>query len=158
MVSERYLSMIDVLDSWQVGPPWSGGQDLGADERLPAIVEHEWRRVERAVARAGGASDTERSESLHEARKAAKRARYAAEVVEPVLGEGAHTADEAKTIQTLLGAHHDTVVAIDRVLGFADEARDDGGDTFTFGVLTGRLEAELAEQEAAFWETWKEMR
>src|SRR5213078_902917 len=96
---------------------------------------------------------------LHKVRKAAKRARYAAETLRPVLGtEARDIARDAKSIQRPLGVYHDTVVAAEQIRALADQARDDGRDTFTFGVLATRLEAELAEQDQAFRRAWKKAR
>lgn len=159
MATERYFSLVDTLDSWQVGPPWSAGRDRRASKGFPKVLHHEWKRVERAVAKADKADATERPERLHQVRNAAKRARYAAEVLRPVLGtEARDVAKAAKKVQNSLGAHHDTLVAVDQVLVLADAARDDGRDTFTFGVLTTRLEAALAEHDGTFRRTWKKMR
>ena len=59
-------------------------------------------------------------ELLHRARRAAKRARYAAEAV----GDGS-LADHHKRIQDVLGDHHDCVVALDRLRGVrGSEAAD----------------------------------
>jgi CHAD domain-containing protein len=70
---------------------------------------HKRRRVGRAVraaARRLGAA-AEEPELLHRARKAVKRARYAAEAV----GDHA-TADRWEAVQDALGEHHDCVVAL----------------------------------------------
>ena len=50
-------------------------------------------------------------ERLHRARKAAKRLRYAAELVEPADDRMKRVARDAKELQTLLGEHQDGVVA-----------------------------------------------
>jgi CHAD domain-containing protein len=159
MATERYFSLVDTLDAWQAGPPWSARRDRRASKGLPKVLHQEWKRVERAVAKADAADDTERPELLHQVRIAAKRARYAAEVLRPVLGtEASDIAKAATKIQKSLGAHHDTLVAVDQVFLLADAARDDGRDTFTFGVLATRLEAALAEHEGTFRRTWKRVR
>jgi CHAD domain-containing protein len=120
------------------------------------VLHGEWARVEKAVEKADAAGDAERSERLHKVRKRAKKARYAAEVLQPVLGaEARDSARAAKKVQRSLGAHHDTVVAAERVLDLADAAHAEGRDTFTFGVLVTRLDAELAEHDRAFRRTWK---
>lgn len=59
------------------------------------------RRATRRLVAAGGDPD-----ALHRARKAAKRARYAAEA----LGDD-QVADRHKEVQRILGSHHDLVVA-----------------------------------------------
>lgn len=61
------------------------------------------RRLERE------AGDT--SAELHQVRIQAKRCRYAAEAVAPIVGPAAHFAAAVADLQTVLGDHQDTVVA-----------------------------------------------
>jgi CHAD domain-containing protein len=159
MASERYFTALDTLDSWRAGLPWGDRRDRRASTSLAKVVRGEWGRVEKAVKRADRATKADRPKLLHQVRKRAKRARYAAEALEPVLGgEARRTAKAAKRVQRSLGAHQDTLVAIEHVLRLADAARADGRDTFTFGVLLARLEAELSEHDRAFRRTWKRVR
>jgi CHAD domain-containing protein len=159
MASDRYFSLVDSLDSWLVDPPWSDRKDRRASKALPKLLGHEWARVEKAVQKADAAGEIERPELLHQVRKRAKKARYVAEALQPVLGPDARdSAKAAKKVQRSLGAHHDTLLAIEYVLDLAATAHDDGRDTFTFGVLLARLESELAEHDRAFRRTWKKLR
>ena len=52
-------------------------------------------------------------------------------------------AGRAKTIQTLLGDHQDSVVSREHLIAQADAAAAAGEDTFTYGLLYAR-EADLA--------------
>jgi CHAD domain-containing protein len=158
MDSDRYFALVDTLGSWEASPPWNDRPDRRAGKKLPKVLHREWARVEKAVKKAEAADDTERSTRLHSVRKKAKKARYAAETLEPVLGAEARDAGKtAKKIQGSLGAHHDAVVAAERVLELAQTAFDEGRDTFTFGVLSTRLQAELADHERAFRRAWKKV-
>ena len=86
--------------------------------------------------------------AIHEARKAAKRVRYAAEAAVPALGGKARRqAAQAKELQQLLGDHHDGVVARTVLLDLAGQARAAGEDTFTYGVLHQRQACQAAEIE-----------
>jgi hypothetical protein len=49
-------------------------------------------------------------------------------------------------------------MAMQHVLRLAAAARDEGRDTFTWGVIAARLEAELSEHEREFRRSWKKMR
>jgi CHAD domain-containing protein len=159
MASERYFALVDVLDSWRDAPPWAGRRDRPAHKRLARSLEAAWADLERAVARASEASDAERPVLLHEVRKAAKRTRFAADTLEPVLGADARAmAHAAKGIQRVLGEHHDTVVAAHQLLELADAAHAAGRDTVTFGVLTARMAAETAEHERSFERVWDKAR
>jgi CHAD domain-containing protein len=86
---------------------------------------------------------------LHRARKAAKRARYAAELVEP-LNKGKRVRNTIKhheEIQTVLGELQDTVVARNTLLRLATKAGTTPGENgFTYGLLYAN---ELRRGEAA---------
>ena len=100
-----------------------------------------------------------RSARLHEVRKAAKRARYAAEPLVGVYGKDAKRFVKAmKRIQSLLGEQHDTVAARIRLRSMADHAAEEGEDTFTLGVLHAHEEREGDELEAAFGPVWARAR
>ena len=71
------------------------------------LLAGEWRRLRRRVATAGKARRRERVEALHRVRKAAKRARYAAEALD---GRESTVALLAEQVQDALGEHRDTVL------------------------------------------------
>ena len=81
---------------------------------------------------------------LHRARKAAKRARYAAELRAPVEKRAKETVKQYKRIQTVLGDHQDGVVASATLRRLALTAGTTAGENgFTYGLLYAR------EQQAA---------
>ncbi|MGV9778883.1 CHAD domain-containing protein, partial [Streptosporangium sp. NPDC003464] len=119
---------------------------------LDAVAAKGWRRVTRAYDRARAVeAPAEHEQAMHDVRKAAKRARYTAEA----LGMQ-KLAKQAESVQEVLGAHLDGVVAQGRLAAEAETARLAGEDTFTYGVLTGleRAEAERAFEE--FPRIWAE--
>jgi CHAD domain-containing protein len=159
MTSERYFALVDTLDSWRQAPPWRDDRDRPTTKRLPGALDRALGRLDRAAKVAAKSTGTDRSRDLHDVRKAAKQARYAAEALSPVLGSKARElARTARTIQTILGDHHDAIVAGDYVLRLADEARAEGRDAFTLGVLHSRLEAEAEAHERAFERAWAKPR
>ncbi|HET7074789.1 MAG TPA: CHAD domain-containing protein [Mycobacterium sp.] len=89
---------------------------------------------------------TEDDALLHRARKAAKRARYAAELCRP-LGKGAvRKIKYYKKIQSLLGDHQDTVVATEALWRMTLAAGTTLGENgFSYGILYSR-EQQLARQ------------
>ncbi|CAM5669143.1 CHAD domain-containing protein OS=Streptomyces microflavus OX=1919 GN=Smic_24080 PE=4 SV=1 [Streptomyces microflavus] len=92
---------------------------------------------------------------MHEARKAAKRARYAGEAAQPTLGKPAKRfAKRVKAVQTVLGDHQDSVVARDALRTLAIEAHAAGETTFTWGLLYGHEEATAAARERELPEVW----
>jgi CHAD domain-containing protein len=130
MRSERYFRLLDALDAVVAAPPAGGDA-----ESAPVTVEGAYRKVKKA-AKAAEAEGTD--EALHRIRKRAKQLRYTA----AAHGDTA-VADRAKTIQTVLGDHQDSVVSRAHLLSQADAAHAAGEDTFTYGVLY-QMEAEVA--------------
>jgi CHAD domain-containing protein len=95
--------------------------------------------------------------AYHEARKAAKRARYAGEAVSPALGRGARRfTRQMKKIQSVLGDHQDAVVArgVDRELGIG--AHLAGENAFSYGLLYEREDQRATRLRAEARRTWKQ--
>jgi len=132
----RYLALLDALVVLVDTPPWRGRA-----RKPPAAVHPGVRRAVRRVRRAlrsarrapvGPALDT----SLHDARKAAKAARYAAESVAALAGKPASRLAERLTkVQDSLGAHQDSLVARSRLADLAALAVADGRPTGTLDAL-----------------------
>src|SRR6266545_1168319 len=80
--SPRYFALLDRLEALLQDPPFTPLARKPAGAALPRQVHRSWRRLDRAVAAAREAAPDRRAEALHDARKAAKRARYAGESVE----------------------------------------------------------------------------
>lgn len=137
MTGQRYLELLEALARWVSYPA------LTAEANKPmTLLDKLARRAARQVAdrlaqpKASGDVD-----ELHRARKAAKRARYAAELVEPVsTGKAAKkVAGRYQHLQDLLGEHQDSLVSADllRRLG-AIAGTTPGENGFTFGLLYER--------------------
>jgi CHAD domain-containing protein len=91
------------------------------------------RRMRRAWRAAPGPA---RNEALHQARKSARRARYASEAMVPAIGGKARRfVRQMKRIQSVLGEHQDSVIArgVTRDLGIA--AYLAGENAFSYGLL-----------------------
>jgi CHAD domain-containing protein len=98
----------------------------------------------------------ERYIALHEARKAARQARYAAEAVSPALGKDARRfGRRMKRLQDALGEQHDRVVAGDAIVALADKAFEAGEPTFTYGLMRGSVDCEGKSYDALVLDTWK---
>jgi CHAD domain-containing protein len=94
--------------------------------------------------------------AYHEARKAAKRARYAGEAISPALGKRARRfTKQMKKVQSVLGDHQDAVVArgVDREIGIG--AHLAGENAFTYGLLYDREDQLAARLRAKAQRTWK---
>ncbi|MDY6995249.1 MAG: CHAD domain-containing protein [Actinomycetota bacterium] len=141
MDSQRYLALMTVLRDWRTDPPFE------PDAATTAVRKRARKAQRKAQRRLDEALETGDDDQLHRARKAAKRARYAAELTEPLEPKAAErTRKHFKKIQSVLGDHQDTVVAMSwlRRLGVAAGTAD-GENGFTFGLLYGREQALAAE-------------
>ena len=105
---------------------------------MPRLLQRDAKRLRRAVHAVGlaeGGAD-ERNVALHEARKKAKRLRYAAESAVPLLGKRAkRVAVSVKKVQQALGAHQDTVMSRRVLRDYGVRAHLSGENGFTFGRL-----------------------
>ena len=145
---QRYLRLLDALDALLADPPLTPLAERKAGKVLAKPVRRAARRLQRALAAVPAAED--RDAAIHEARKATKRARYAAEAAVPALGSTAsRQAVQAKELQQLLGDHHDSVVARTVLLDLAAKARAAGEDTFTYGLMHQRQACQAATIEQA---------
>jgi CHAD domain-containing protein len=146
----RHLALLEGLATLVAGPPWSDRSRSRASRELPAQVRRAVRALDRAVRAAEEAPDgQERDTLLHEVRKAAKQARYAAESTVPVVGKPAKAFAKAATrVQEVLGEHQDGVLAGERLRVLGVAAERNGESAFTFGVLHA-LERQRAESARA---------
>jgi CHAD domain-containing protein len=137
--SRRYLALLDELDGLLADPPLTPAAALPAATLREPVARADKRlrkRLRRARGRPAG-HDTDAA--LHEARKAAKRARYTADVLVPIAGKPARRFSRRMTkIQTALGDHQDSVIARAELRRLEMRAFRAGQNTFTYGVLYER--------------------
>lgn len=138
MRSQRYFRLLDAMEALADAEP------MPAAPRTEPVsvttVEAGYKRVRKRARAAGKAEPEHRDEALHRIRKSAKRLRYTASAT------GAKSVSRAaKTIQTLLGDHQDSVVSRSHLRHQANTAHAAGEDTFTYGLLYQR-EVELARR------------
>ncbi|MET9266609.1 CYTH and CHAD domain-containing protein [Amycolatopsis sp. NPDC004079] len=117
------------------------------------------RKLYRATAATEGLSGAELEKALHNVRKKAKRARYAADAVRPVFGKKLRTwRKNVKAVQGTLGKHQDTVVDREALRHFAIDGFSENQNTFAFGLLYGRDEAAARGLRDRFAEEWRTVR
>ncbi|BDY32844.1 hypothetical protein hbim_06815 [Mycolicibacterium mageritense] len=144
MDSPRYLAIMAVLRTWRTVPP------VDPETSTAKLVKRAWkaqRKADRRLTAALG-EDAGDDAMLHRARKAAKRARYAAELCQDVGGskQTKRTVKHYKRFQSILGDHQDTVVARTVLRRMALAGGTTAGENgFTFGLLFGR-EQRLADE------------
>lgn len=155
--SPRYVALLEALDRLSTHPPLRPKAARKPAEVLPGALgkEHDRlaRRVEHALSTPAG---PERDAALHQARKAAKRVRYAAEAARPALGGTAkRLGKRVKDVQQALGDHHDSVVARETLRRQAVAAHRAGEPGFTWGLLYGREQAGAADRERELPKLWR---
>jgi CHAD domain-containing protein len=147
MDSQRYLDLLALLQRWRTDLPVDG------TVTVRALRKHTSRAAAKADRRLEQALAAQDDALLHRARKAAKRARYAAELVSTTSGgsKSRRNIKRYKKIQSVLGDHQDSMVAADIVKRLAVVAGTTPGENgFTFGLLYAaeRDAARTARQQA----------
>ncbi|MET4921276.1 CYTH and CHAD domain-containing protein [Streptomyces sp. PSRA5] len=156
--SARYLRLLDSVDALLTDPPLlAGGADGKPGKVLPRAIVKDYERLAGRVEHALGlVPGEERDLALHDARKAAKRARYAADAAGPALGKPAKRfSKRMKAVQSVLGDHQDSVVARDALRDLAIQAHAAGESAFTWGLLYGEEEARAADRERELPRVWR---
>ncbi len=159
LASDRYLRLLDALDDLVDHPPVTRLGGSRATKVVPRLLQRDAKRVRRAVRAIGEARDAdERDLAFHEARKKAKRLRYAAQAAVPLFGAPAkRLATSAKGVQTALGDRQDSVVARHLLRDLAAQAYLNGENGFTFGRLHARVEGLGRDAEQRFTALWREV-
>ncbi|MEU2193728.1 CYTH and CHAD domain-containing protein [Streptomyces fimicarius] len=153
---KRYLDLLEALEALSADPPLRPAARRAPGKALPRAVLKDYerlaRRMEHALEHPPG---PERDIAMHEARKAAKRARYAGESARPALGKPAKRfAKRVKAVQTVLGDHQDSVVAREALRTLAIQSHAAGETAFTWGLLYAREEAAAEARERELPEVW----
>jgi CHAD domain-containing protein len=150
---ERYLGLLDRLVNAARVPVVTPSAEIPASDAADAILERPWKRFRKAVRKLGPEPS---DEQLHRVRIRAKRTRYAAEALEPVLGkEIRRFAKAAARVQEVLGDHQDAVVT----QGWLRRSAMRSGPRAAFAA--GRLAGVAAEQRLQarkrFPDAWDEV-
>lgn len=150
MRGPRYLELLERLVAAASTPALVDEAEKPADTIAP-LARKPWKRLAQTV---DGVDADPSDEALHEVRKRAKRVRYAAEAVAPVVGKPARRfAAAVEDVQDLLGEHQDAVVAAGwlRTALAAASPRE----TFVIGQLVAMEQADAAASRAQWPAVWK---
>jgi len=162
--SDRYKMLRTALDRLLDSPPLTPRAAEPAGAVLPLAVGRAYRRTRRRMDRASQApAGQQRDVALHETRKAAKRARYAAEAAAPALGKKdgkkAHQlAKRMKKVQSALGDHQDAVIAQAAARDIGVHAHLAGENAFSFGLLQERAHHQALASEDQANRAWRRAR
>ena len=149
--SARYIELLERLVAAAQSPATLPEADQPASTSLPPLATGPWRRLRSAVRQL---PEQPADPELHRIRILAKRARYAAEAVEPVVGPSATAfARSAAKLQTVLGEHQDSVTA----QAWLRSIRVSGRRAFVAGELIA-MEHMAAQEARAKWpKVWKSL-
>jgi CHAD domain-containing protein len=149
---ERYVELLDRLVEAAREPVVLPGKDAPVKAIVTDLLEGPWSHLRRAVKGVGKRpGDVE----LHTVRIRAKRMRYAADAVAPILGKPARRfADAAAELQGILGEHNDAVVAGSWLRTWA-AGRRSGDAAFAAGMLAGIERAAADDAQRRWRKAWK---
>jgi CHAD domain-containing protein len=142
MDSPRYRRLLKLLDAYFASVKPDKDPDLS---RLHRRVRT---RMRDALPMPPG---PDRDTAMHEARKAARRARYAGDAL------GLPT-KPIKALQDVLGDEHDRVVTASALTDLAAGAHQAGEDAFTYGVLLGLVRCDSRDFDRNVRRAWKAAR
>jgi CHAD domain-containing protein len=153
---KRYHALLTALDGLVTSPPLTERAVAKAGKSLPRLVARSYTQVRRIVEEADAMPEgAEREELLHDARKAAKRARYAAESVSQIFGADAVAFAKAlEAVQEALGEHQDSVLARERLRDLARHTSSIDA-AFLYGRLHALEEAGERQSQRHFDAAWK---
>jgi CHAD domain-containing protein len=150
--SERYVALLDGLVEAAQRPIVLPEADVSVRGIVTDLLEGPWGHLRRAVK---GVGKRPEDVELHTVRIRAKRMRYAADAVAPIVGKPARRlADAAAELQTILGEHNDAVVAGSWLRTWA-AGRRSGDAAFAAGMLAGIERAAADEARERWRRAWK---
>jgi CHAD domain-containing protein len=148
--SPRYEVLLETLRRGVDAPPMRA-----VDIPLERVAAREFQRLRRTV---DGLGRKPSAVELHRARVQAKRARYAAELAEPVVGKRARRfLRAAKSFQDAVGGHQDSVVAEERIHAVAARSKSPA-TAFAAGRLVEGEQQRRKHIRRSVKPAWKRLR
>jgi CHAD domain-containing protein len=146
---ERYVKLLARLEKAVHRP-----KVVATDISLPAVAASQFKKLRKAVK---ALRKDPNDDDLHAVRLRVKRARYAAELAQPIVGRPAERfVARTKKLQDILGEYQDAVVAEGRLRSLVDDDRRS-----PVGLLASRLvKRQRARRQAAqmdFFEQWPKL-
>ena len=157
--SDRYRGLVTCLEHAALRPALADAASEPCRSALPAVAADAWRRLKKL---GRGLTTSDPDAEFHELRKRAKRVRYTAELIAPIMGRRAARAAGGfirllTQIQNTLGEHQDAVVAageIEHVL--TDHAHDPAFVGAANNLLATQRDKAQAAREA-FFKVWDKL-
>jgi CHAD domain-containing protein len=161
--SPRYQALVAALLEAAEKPRTTPAAQRSCRRALPPLVGKAFRRLADDCADLRldppqVAITAESDEAWHEARITGKKARYAAEAVEPVFGKRATRLAGALTrVTETLGEHQDAAIAADAVVELGKTPDVTSSVALTLGVLHGVQREAVRAARADFVAIWPEV-
>jgi len=148
LADDRYRRLLDELARMPADPGLAPRAARPAAKELPKHLRRAYRKTKRRLS----------DDTLHRARKAAKRYRYSLEAAEPAVGKAAKKARKrAKDLTKVLGEHQDGTVAQPVLRGLGMQAHMAGENGFTYGLLLEQERARCARVEEVYPAYWRRL-
>jgi CHAD domain-containing protein len=157
--SDRYHALVEALEQGALRPPLKEAARLACRVVLPSAAKAAWRRL-RKVARDLRSDDP--AGEFHEARKRAKRCRYTAELIAPLVGRRAER-DASKFIrlttrvQEALGEHQDALITADELETAMAEHADDFAVVQNASALLDDQQKRACAARSEFFTIWSRL-
>jgi CHAD domain-containing protein len=152
VAGDRYAALHEALLAAANAPATTPAARRGCGRALPPLAGRAFARLVKATRKLGpDAADA----TWHQARIAAKRARYAAEACAPALGKPARRlAKELSRITDILGEHQDAVVAAQTLNRLATTPRVPARTAYWLGALHEQERTAAHAARGAFEGEW----
>jgi CHAD domain-containing protein len=149
---DRYIMLLDQIVEAAQAPVVLPDADVPVRALAADLLRGPWRHLRQAVRSAGQHPS---DEELHTIRIRAKRVRYAADTLAPLMGKPERSfAAAAARLQVVLGEHNDAVVAEGWLRTWAAGHRS-GDAAFAAGMLAGIERAAAGDARDRWRKAWK---
>jgi CHAD domain-containing protein len=158
--SERYSAMIEMLRSLVADPGMLRTPGSRVEAELPALATRMWQKLDKF---ADGLTADSAESDFHRARILAKRARYAAETISefvpPKLSKRIRPfAEDAESLQNILGEHQDATYARNVLIEFAPQPDfSTPATSFALGRMVERYDNLAARKRREFFKLWRKL-
>lgn len=157
--SDRYRTLKKTLEQAAEHAPREGAAAEACRVALPRAARAGWRRLREA---ARGLRPNDPDEKFHEARKRAKRSRYTAELIAPLLGrQAARGAGEfirlAARVQDSLGEHQDALITAHELEAALVAHAGDPAFVHAASSYLGEERERARAARASFFKIWSKL-
>ena len=157
--SDRYRSLLASLEQAGLEPPLTDAAAEPCRTALPPAAWSTWRRLKKG---SRSLQPADPDQQFHNLRKKAKRARYTAELIAPIIGDGAAKSSDrfirlVTKVQDVLGEHQDAVVAAHEIEVALAEHADHPGFVAAAQALLEWEHDKAQAARAAFFKVWDKL-